>query len=607
MKADEVREKYIEFFKSKPRNHKEISPSPLVLEGDSTTLFTSAGMQQLVPYLSGKKHPKGKRLVNSQPSLRTQDIEKVGDNRHTTFFEMLGNWSLGDYFKGEQLAWFWEFLTKELGLPKEKLWVSIFKGDKQVPRDEESFEIWKKLGIPEKRIIEYGVEENWWSTTGTPSEMTQGDIGGPDSEVFYEFTQIKHDAKFGKVCHPTCECGRFLEIGNSVFIQYVKKEDGSLEELPQKNVDFGGGLERLTAAANDNPDVFQIDIFSSIIKEIEKVSFKKYKENNSRSAMRVIADHLKATTFIIVNGVVPSNKQQGYVLRRLMRRAAVKMFELDKDLTPIPAFQGVAEEVLRVYDGTYFERSRDRKVVRSVIEDEINRFADSLDRGLKELEKARKEQLNTLFAFNLYQTHGFPFEVSKELIEKKGGKVKKEEFDRILQGHRKLSRKASVGLFKGGLADHSGEVIKLHTATHLLHWALREVLGKSVHQEGSNITKERLRFDFSHQQKLTESEIKKVEKLINEKIKEDLPVHKSVEEKEKALKSGALANFAETYPEKVSVYTIGKDLKQNWVSKEVCGGPHVKTTSEIGRVRIKKQEKIGAGLLRIYAGVDSTN
>ena len=607
MKADEVREKYIEFFKTRPRNHKEISPSPLVLEGDSTTLFTSAGMQQLVPYLSGKKHPKGKRLVNSQPLLRTQDIEKVGDNRHTTFFEMLGNWSLGDYFKEEQLAWFWEFLTKELGLPKEKLWVSIFKGDKQVPRDEESFEIWKKLGIPEKRIIEYGVEENWWSTTGTPSEMTQGDIGGPDSEVFYEFTQVKHDAKFGKVCHPTCECGRFLEIGNSVFIQYVKKEDGSLEELPQKNVDFGGGLERLTAAANDNPDVFQIDIFSSIIKEIEKVSFKKYKENNSRSAMRVIADHLKATTFIIVNGVVPSNKQQGYVLRRLMRRAAVKMFELDKDLTPIPAFQGVAEEVLRVYDGTYFERSRDRKVVRSVIEDEINRFADSLDRGLKELEKARKEQLNTLFAFNLYQTHGFPFEVSKELIEKKGGKVKKEEFDRILQGHRKLSRKASVGLFKGGLADHSGEVIKLHTATHLLHWALREVLGKSVHQEGSNITKERLRFDFSHQQKLTESEIKKVEKLINEKIKEDLPVHKSVEEKEKALKSGALANFAETYPEKVSVYTIGKDLKKNWVSKEVCGGPHVKTTSEIGRVRIKKQEKIGAGLLRIYAGVDSTN
>jgi len=555
----------------------QIKPSPLVLEDDPTTLFTSSGMQPLVPYLMGKSHPKGKRLVDSQPCFRTVDIEEVGNTRHLTFFEMLGNWSLGDYFKEEQLAWFWQFLTEELKLPKERLYIAVFKGTNDVPKDEESARIWRRLGVPEKRIFYYGVKENWWSRSGTPDKMPAGEIGGPDSEVFYEFTQVKHNPKYGEKCHPNCECGRFSEIGNSVFIQYRKKEDGSLEELPQKNVDFGGGLERLTAAANDDPDVFQINLFKQIIKRIGEISGKSYKEN--RKSMRVIADHMRASTALISNSVVPSNKLQGYALRRLIRRSAIRMRKL----------RGKLEK-------TNLNLGQKGKVAR-VIEEEVERFERTLERGLREIEKIKK--IDGKKAFDLYQTYGFPLETTIELFADKGQKIDKKEFEKEFEKHQNLSRTASVGMFKGGLADTSEEVIKFHTATHLLHAALRKILGESVQQKGSNITKERLRFDFTHPAKLTNQQLKKVEDLINEQIEKDLPVSYETKTSKEALDEGALAFFGEKYDEKVKVYTIG-DPKGEWFSKEICGGPHISHTEEIGRVRIIKQEKIGSGVMRIY-------
>lgn len=577
MTSGEIREKFIKFFER--RGHVQIEPSPLVLEGDPTTLFTSSGMQQLVPYLTGKAHPKGKRLVDSQPCFRTVDIEEVGNTRHLTFFEMLGNWSLGDYFKEEQLTWFWQFLTKELKLPKERLYITVFKGTKSIPRDDESVKIWKKLGIPERKIFYYGVKENWWSRSGTPDKMPAGEIGGPDSEVFYEFTQVKHNPKHGKECHPSCECGRFLEIGNSVFIQYIKKENGRLEELPQKNVDFGGGLERLTAAVNNNPDVFQIDLFKQIIERIEEISGKPYKENEE--SMRVIADHMRASAALISNGVVPSNKLQGYALRRLIRRSAIRMRKL--------------KGKLRKTDLNLDEKGK----ITFVIEEEVEKFEKTLERGLREVEKIKK--MDGKRAFDLYQTYGFPLEVTIELFADKGQKIKKDEFEKEFKKHQKLSRTASVGMFRGGLADASEEVIKLHTATHLLHAALRKVLGEQVQQKGSNITQERLRFDFTHPAKLTEEEIKKVEGYINGQIAKKLPVSYETKTLKEALDEGALAFFGDKYDEKVKVYTIG-DPKGEWFSKEVCGGPHVSHTGEIGRVRIVKQEKIGSGVIRIYGG-----
>lgn len=580
MTSGEIREKFIKFFEK--RGHVQIDPSPLVLEGDPTTLFTSSGMQQLVPYLTGKSHPKGKRLVDSQPCFRTVDIEEVGNTRHLTFFEMLGNWSLGDYFKEEQLTWFWQFLTEELSLPKKRLYVAVFEGTKDVPKDEESVRIWQRLGVPEERIFYYGVKENWWSKSGTPDEMPPGEIGGPDSEVFFEFTQVKHDPKFGKKCHPNCECGRFLEIGNSVFIQYKKKEDGSLEELPQKNVDFGGGLERLTAAVNNNPDVFQIDLFKQIIRKIEEISGKFYKENGE--SMRVIADHIRASAALISNNVVPSNKLQGYVLRRLIRRSAVRMGKLKGKL-----------------EKTNLNLGQKGKVAQ-VIEEEVEKFERTLEKGLREVEKIKK--MDGKKAFNLYQTYGFPLEVTIELLADKGQRIKKDEFEKEFEKHQELSRTASVGMFRGGLADASEEVVKLHTATHLLHAALRKVLGEDLQQKGSNITKERLRFDFTHPAKLTEEEIKKVEDYINGQIKKDLPVSDETKTLKEALDEGALAFFGDKYDEKVKVYTIGDPSGASGppFSREVCGGPHVSHTGEIGRVKIIKQEKIGSGVIRIYGG-----
>lgn len=569
--SNEVKEKYLKFFEKK--GHVIIPPAPLVLENDPTTLFTSSGMQPLVPYLMGQKHELGTRLVDSQPSIRLQDIDEVGDNRHTTYFEMLGNWSLGDYFKEEQLPWIWEFLTEELGLSKEKLYVSVFEGDKDVSEDTESFNIWKKLGVSEDHIFEYGVKKNWWSRSGIPDQMPVGEIGGPDSEIFFDFGEnlkLHENSEFkSEKCHPNCDCGRFLEIDNSVFIQYIKNADGSLSELPQKNVDFGGGLERITAALNNDPDVFKTDIFWPIIEKLEKVTGKRYVDEKKN--FRIIADHLRASEALISAGVVPSNKMHGYILRRLIRRIATKIDNLNK--------------------------ITDNKVIL----DEVNKFKVSLDKGLKEINKV--EKITGKIAFDLYQSYGFPLELTVELFEEKGQKVDLEEFKKEFEKHKDASRSTSKGMFRGGLEDHSEETTKLHTATHMLHASLRKVLGDSVSQKGSHITAERLRFDFSYPEKLTDEQVEKVIGLINKNIDADLPVSFVETTPEEAIKKGALHFFAEKYGEKVKMYTIGSD--KDYFSREICGGPHITSTKLLGRARMIKQEKIGSGVIRIYVGLSS--
>jgi len=560
MDSNEIRSAYLKFFKDK--GHAIIPPAPLVPPNDSTTLFTPFGMQQMVPYLKGEPHPMGKRLVDSQPCFRSEDIDEVGDNRHTTFFEMLGNWSLGDYFKDEQLNWFWEFLIQVLKLPKDKLYVTVFEGGSGVPKDEASFNIWKKIGLPESHIFYYPAEKNWWSRCGAPDKMPPGEIGGPDSEVFYEFSEVKHRQKFGAKCYPNCDCGRFMEIGNSVFMEYEKQADGSFKPLPKKNVDFGGGLERLAAACQNTPDIFKIDIFQPLMQAIN---------TKSLADSRLIADHLRASAAMLNEGVLPSNKKQGYVLRRLIRRAAVKL-ENPQTLADYLGLLKTGEEA------------------RIILNNEINKFSHSLKEGIKILNKAKV--IDEALAFNLFQSYGLPLEVISAVTKVK---LSKDKFNALLEKHSQKSRTASVGMFKAGLADHSEVVTKLHTTTHLLHAALRQVLGSHVRQEGSNITSERLRFDFSHPQALTSVEISQIEVLINQKIKEGLTVTKTIIDKETALQSGALAFFKETYPDKVSVYTIGN------FSKELCGGPHVDSTAKIGSVKIIKQESIGAGKRRLYA------
>ncbi len=599
-----IRDKYINYFLDK--RHKQIPPAKLVPENDPTTLFTSSGMQPLVPYLLGQVHPKGKRLVNSQPCFRAEDIEEVGDSRHSTFFEMLGNWSLGDYFKKEQLEWFWAFLIKELGLPEEKLYVSVFAGDGSVPKDTESYEIWKSLGVAEDHIHFYGVGKNWWSRSGAPDKMPEGEIGGPDSEVFFEFTQVEHNYKYGKKCHPNCECGRFLEIGNSVFIQYQKTEQG-LKELSQKNVDFGGGLERLTAAVNNSPDVFQTDLYLPITDAIAQVTGKKY-EGVSKSDVQTIADHMKAAVFLIKDGVIPSNKLQGYILRRLLRRSAVKIRHLNSNV----ALDSLAS-MIRI-TRTIYDEQMDADLVEKAVGDEMDRFSKTLDHGLKEVEKI--DQIDGKKAFDLYQTFGFPFEVTEELFRQKGQEIDKKQFKEEFEKHRELSRTASSGMFKGGLADRSEIVIKYHTATHLLHQALRDILGPEVFQKGSNITSERLRFDFSYGQKLSEEEIKKIEDLVNRKIEEDLKVNHLIIPLEEAKEMNAIGLFDEKYADKVSIYGVGpghkldsnaKDQRERggYYSLEFCGGPHVEYTGAVGKIKITKQEAISAGVRRIKAEIIS--
>jgi len=610
MDSQQVRQKYLQFFKDK--GHAVIPSAPLIPENDPTTLFNSSGMQPLVPYLLGQPHPQGKRLVNSQKSFRAQDIEEVGDNRHTTFFEMLGNWSLGDYFKQEQLEWIFTFLTKELKLDPQRLYVTVFEGNTTVPKDTESIELWQKLfkqvGIEAKlgeRIFTYPAKKNWWSRSGEPDKMPAGEPGGPDSEVFFDFGKQRqlheHSIWKDESCHPNCDCGRFLEVANSVFMQYQKQSDGSLKELSQKNVDFGGGLERLVAATNDDPDIFSSDFFSQAITQLETMSASEKYTTNPRP-FRIIADHIRASVFMIADGVTPSNKEQGYVLRRLLRRAMVygKGLGILKQEWAIPLVAAVSQP----YKNVYKEVTAHQPRITQVITEEITKFTSTLEKGLKEFEKhaAIHKDFTAEETFFLYETYGFPYELSLEEAQKLKVTIpSREKFDSQAQKHQEKSRSTSAGMFKGGLADHSQEVVKLHTATHLLHQALRQVLGDHVHQQGSNITGERLRFDFSHPNSLTPDEIKQVETIINQKISENLPVHHTMEPKSQALKSGAMAFFRDKYADTVSVYTIGNDPRQGWFSKELCGGPHVASTGKIGPVRIKKAESIGGGVRRVYA------
>jgi len=596
----DLRKKFSQFWEK--NNHKEVPPIPLVPQNDPTTLFTGSGMQQLVPYLLGEVHPLGKRLYNIQPCFRSQDILEVGDNRHTTFFEMMGNWSLGDYFKKKQLAWFWYFLTEVLGFDKKRLYVTVFAGDKKnnLLPDNETRKIWLDLGVPQDHIFSYGPEKNWWSRAGIPDNMPEGEPGGPDSEVFYDFGQdlkLHENSPFSsQKCHPNCDCGRFMEIGNSVFMQFKKMPNGIFEELPAKNVDFGGGLERILAALNNNPDVFLTDIYLPIIKNIEKTVGKKYENEEDKKKIRVIADHLKGAAFLIKTGVYPSNKERGYYLRRLLRRITVKTYQLKGKTISAQDLILAIESIIEIYKDIYFQ-SKDFEEIKNIFSEEINRFNKTLNKGLSILQQIEKP--NGKQVFDLYQSYGFPKELTEELLKEKGVTFDQKQFDQEFEKHRQLSRTASSGMFKGGLADHSEKTLRYHTATHLLHQALFDVLGETVRQEGSHIAGERLRFDFYCVNKPSNEQIKKVEAIINQKIREELPVNFILLSKNDAYKIGAKSFFRERYPETVKIYYIGQNL-ENAYSKEFCGGPHVKNTKEIGKIEIFKFEKIGANLYRLY-------
>lgn len=583
----------------KSKGHVEVPSIPLVPKDDPTTLFTGSGMQQLVPYLLGEVHPLGTRLYDFQRCLRSQDIDEIGDNRHILLFEMVGNWSLGDYFKKEQLQWIFQFLVGKLHLDPNKLYVTAFKGQDGLPQDEESIAIWKeefaKVGIQAdigNHIYLYDATKNWWSRAGVPSNMPAGEPGGPDSEIFYEFTHVQHDKKFGETCHPNCDCGRYLEICNSVFMQYKKNADGTFSLLPKQNVDFGGGLERFIMAMENDPDIFATSLFSPIIKEIENITHLSYADEKNRPPMRIIADHLKASVFLIKDGVLPSNKEQGYVLRRLLRRLTVKLRNLLGKLPSPDEVASVSEKVLELYEGVYFDPAKDLELIKQIITDEIKKFNASLEKGIKQIEKI--PTIDGKIAFDLYQSYGFPLEVTEELYREKGQEIDRVQFMGEFNKHKELSRSASAGKFKGGLADQSEQTLKYHTATHLLHQALFDILGSDIRQEGSNITSERLRFDFYCLHKPTDDEIQKVIALVNEKITSKLPVEFKIMPKKEAELLGAKSFFREKYPDMVKVYFVGD------YSKEFCGGPHVKNTGEIGQFSLMKFEKIGNNMYRIY-------
>ncbi len=602
--ATELRHQFLDFFREK--DHAVIPSASLVPDNDPTTLFITAGMHPLVPYLLGQPHPEGKRLVDVQKCVRTVDIEEVGDVTHFTFFEMLGNWSLGDYFKREAIEWSWEFLTspKWLGLNPEKLFVSVFAGDADAPRDDEAAEIWKsvlaKSGVsqPEKRIYFYPKSENWWGPAGQTGPC------GPDTEIFY-YTGEADPFAPGFNDEPSAGQSAFIEIWNNVFMQYNKNADGSFVPLKQHNVDTGLGLERMTAILNwlqgniADPDPYTTDLFRPIIAELEKISGQSYADLVARRSMRIVADHLRSVIFVIQDGVVPTNKERGYVLRRLIRRAVRELFKLG---VPTENYRTTVESLVGLfianseYDEAYPELAVNRESITALISTEVEKFTKTLRKGLHEIEKY--PQLDGEIAFQLYQSYGFPLEMTQEIAMERGQTVDADGFRSEFIKHQELSRQLSAGTFKGGLADHSEAATRFHTATHLLHAALRRVLGESVHQEGSNITSDRLRFDFSYDRPLADQEIEQVENWINQQIKLDLVVTKQTMPKDKALASGALAFFKEKYPDTVSVYTIGGE--ENWISRELCGGPHVNHTGEIGPIEIFKQKPVSAGVRRLY-------
>jgi alanyl-tRNA synthetase len=626
MNAEQIRKAYLDFCRQ--NGHKIIPRTKLVPENDPTTLFTGSGMQPLLPYLLGEEHPDGARLADSQTCLRAQDIDEVGDNRHTTFFEMLGNWSLGDYFKSDQLPWLFDFLTTIVGLDPEKLYVSCFIGDEanSIPKDTESAKIWTELfeekGIDAKqvdigseedggtkgmqggRIFFYDASKNWWCRADSIDTMPEGEPGGPDSEVFYEFDHIPHNKDYGEHCHPNCDCGRYMEIGNSVFMEYVRTGQG-FAKLPKQNVDFGAGLERIAAAAIDSPDMFRISLILPIISKLEEISGKKY--DSHTESMRVIADHLRAATFLAVDGVVPSNKEQGYVMRRLVRRAIRYAFELGVE-------QNFLEQIVPViadlYHDDFPEVAENREKVIEVLIKEEKAFRQTLRKGVNELKKMiGRGRLDGEAIFALYDTYGFPVELSIESVLAEGGEVNddwKAVFDAKMAEQRQRSQTAAKGTFKGGLGGQTEQHKKYHTATHLMYQSLRTVLGDHVIQHGSNITEERLRFDFSHPDKMTLEQIKQVEDMVNEQIKKDLIVTWEEHPTDYARNElHVLGAFGDRYGETVKCYRMqGKDDDKPF-SFEICGGPHVDHTGQLAeggkKFKITKEESSSAGIRRIKA------
>ena len=584
MKAIEIRNKYLNFFKE--HGHTIIPSAPLIPENDPSVLFTTAGMQPLVPYLLGEKHPSGTRLTDYQKCVRTNDIEEVGDNRHLTYFEMLGNWSLGDYFKEESIQMSFDFLTKELQIPVEKLSVTVFAGDEDCPRDTVAAECWKKAGILDGHIYYYGKDDNWWIA---------GEEGpcGPDTEMFYDTGK----PACGPDCQPSCDCGKYVEIWNNVFMEYFKDKDGNYSKLSQRNVDTGLGLERMTMLLQGKETPFDTELFKPVMDKLSELQ----KIDNIESR-RIIAEHLRSSMMIISDGGRPSNVDRGYILRRLIRRMVRHMNKLQINLDEISTLIDINVENLKEM---YPELEKNAETIKNVIIEEKDKFVKTLAHGEKEFEKemnrakqSGKDKIEGNVVFKLYDTYGFPPEVTSELAKENGMTVDMKEFDELFKAHQEKSRLGSEQKFKGGLAEQNDTTIAYHTATHLLNAALKVVLGPETHQRGSNITIERMRFDFNCDHKLTDEEKQKTEDLVNEWIKEALPVTVEEMSKEEAVKSGAECMFIEKYPDIVTVYSIGN------VSKELCGGPHVKNTSEIGKFKIKKEEASSAGVRRIKAVIE---
>lgn len=625
MNAQDIRTAYLQFFKD--RQHEIIERAPLLLKNDPTTLFTGSGMQPMIPYLLGQLHPSGGRLTDSQTCLRAQDIEAIGDNRHTTFFEMLGNWSLGDYYKEQQIRWCFAFLVDIAGLDPHKLYISCFIGSDEygVPRDTEAAEIWQKVftergieahiveigsqkdgdrrGIKsDERIFYYDDSENWWSRAGGLDKTPRGDPCGPDSEVFYDFGTESHAEGYG-LAHPASDSGQFMEIANNVFMGYRRLEDGSYVGLGKKNIDFGGGLERIAAAAIDNPDVFRISLLWPIIEKLQTLSGKNYESHTE--SMRVIADHLRAATFLAVDGVVPANKEQGYVMRRLLRRAIRFAFELGIEQN---FFEEVVPIIADLYHNDYPEVAAKRDEVIAILANEERVFRQTLRKGLKQLERFTTGGLTSTELFTLYDTFGFPVELSTEEAFRQGIKLPdnwRQEFDEKMAEQRLRSQTAVKGTFKGGLGGQTLQHQKYHTATHLMYAALRHVLGSHVTQHGSNITEERLRFDFNHDQKLTLEQIAEVERIVNEKIEADLPVSFKEYPTEQAFQMGAIGAFGDRYGDTVKIYQMGEGDKR--FSFEICGGPHVEHTNILAEghktFKITKEESSSAGIRRVKAAL----
>lgn len=581
MKAIEIRNKYLNFFKR--HGHNVIPSAPLIPENDPSVLFTTAGMQPLVPYLLGEKHPEGTRLTDFQKCVRTNDINEVGDNRHLTYFEMLGNWSLGDYFKEESVAMSYEFLTKELGIPAEKISVTCFAGDEDCPKDTVTAECWKKAGLPEERIYFFGKDDNWWIA---------GEEGpcGPDTEMFYDTGK----EKCSEGCNPSCGCGKYVEIWNNVFMEYLKTSDGKYQKLKQQNVDTGLGLERMAMLLQGKKTPFEIEIFKPVMDKLEELE-----KVDDIASRRIVAEHLRSSMMIILDGGIPSNVDRGYILRRLIRRMTRRLRKLQIDTNQISTLIDISIDAQKEL---YPELETNKERIKTVIIEEINKFEKTLERGEREFNKIvnklkaeNKDTISGQDLFTLYETYGFPPEVTQDLAEEQGIKIDNTEFDRLFKEHQEKSRMGSEQKFKGGLSGNGEMETKYHTATHLLNAALKQVIGKDVHQKGSNITPERMRFDFSCDHKLTDEEKKQVEDLVNKWINEDLPVKIEEMSKEDAIKSGAECMFIEKYPDIVTVYSIGD------VSKELCGGPHVKNTKVLGTFKIKKEEACSAGVRRIKA------